>query len=229
MPEFLKSPFATGPTVSPLDVLVRLSLAFLFGGLVSWIYCRTRKGEPIAASFPTTLVLLSVLIAMVTQVIGDNIARAFSLVGALSIVRFRTVVRDTQDTAYVIFAVVVGMAVGAKNPWVATIGLAVVGLAAAVMMYLRSGSIAEEDPDYVLSLRVGLGQDLNKILDGQCDAHLTDRKLVSMGTGKQGISLTAIYQVRLRPKASADELVRILNRTEGVQSVQLERRGWEEN
>ena len=50
--------------------------------------------------------LLSILIAMVTQVIGDNIARAFSLVGALSIVRFRTVVRDTQDTAYVIFAVV---------------------------------------------------------------------------------------------------------------------------
>ena len=212
-----------------MDVLVRLTLALIFGGLVSWIYCRTRKNEPITPSFPTTLVLLSVLIAMVTQVIGDNVARAFSLVGALSIVRFRTIVRDTQDTAYVIFAVVVGMAVGAKNPWVATIGLCVVGFAAAVMMILRSGSIVEEDPDYVLSLRVGLGQDLNKILNGQCDAHLTDRKLLSMGTGKQGISLTAIYQVRLRPGASADELVRMLNRTEGVQSVQLERRGWEEN
>ena len=229
MPDFLKAPFATGPNVSPGDVLVRLSLALLFGGLVSWIYCRTRKGEAIAPSFPTTLVLLSVLIAMVTQVIGDNVARAFSLVGALSIVRFRTVVRDTQDTAYVIFAVVVGMAVGAKNPWVATIGLGVVGLAAAVMMFLRPGTVIDDDPDYVLSLKVGLGQDLNKILDGQCDAHLTERKLLSLGTGKQGIALSAIYQVRLRSGASADELVRILNRTEGVQSVQLERRGWEEN
>ena len=229
MPDFLKSPFATGPNVSPIDVTVRLVLALLFGGLVSWIYCRTRRNEPITPSFPTTLVLLSVLIAMVTQVIGDNVARAFSLVGALSIVRFRTVVRDTQDTAYVIFAVVVGMAIGAKNPWVAIIGLCVVGFAAAVMMYLRPGQVSEEDPDYVLSLRVGLGQDLNKILDGQCEAHVTNRKLLSMGTGKQGISLTAIYQVRLREGASADELVRILNRTEGVQSVQLERRGWEEN
>jgi hypothetical protein len=229
MPEFLKSPFATGPNVSPVDVLVRLALSLLFGGAVSWIYCRTRKGEPISPSFPTTLVLLSVLIAMVTQVIGDNVARAFSLVGALSIVRFRTIVRDTQDTAYVIFAVVVGMSVGAKNPWVATIGLGVVGFAATVMMFLRPGHAIEEDPDYVLSLRVGLGQDLNKILNGQCDAHVIDRKLLSMGTGKQGISLTAIYQVRLRPGASADELVRLLNRTEGVQSVQLERRGWEEN
>ena len=60
--------------------------------------------------------LLSILIAMVTQVIGDNVARAFSLVGALSIVRFRTVVRDTVDTAFVIFAVAVGMAVGAGHP-----------------------------------------------------------------------------------------------------------------
>lgn len=229
MPEFLTTAFSTGPKVSPLDVLVRLVLALLFGGLVSWIYCRTRKGEPVAPSFPTTLVLLSVLIAMVTQVIGDNVARAFSLVGALSIVRFRTVVRDTQDTAYVIFSVVVGMAIGAKNPWVAIIGLGVVGAAAGIMMYLRPGPAVEEDPDYVLSLRVGLGQDLNKILNGPCDAHVTERKLLSMGTGKQGISLTAIYQVRLRPGASADELVRILNRIEGVQSVQLERRGWEEN
>jgi hypothetical protein len=229
MPEFLKSPFATGPTVSPWDVLVRLALSLLFGGAVSWIYCRTRKAEPITPSFPTTLVLLSVLIAMVTQVIGDNVARAFSLVGALSIVRFRTVVRDTQDTAYVIFAVVVGMAIGAKNPWVAILGLGVVGIAAYIMMHFREGPISDEDPDYVLSLRVGLGQDLNKLLDGQCDAHIANRKLLSMGTGKQGIALTVIYQVRLRPGGSPDELVRTLNRTEGVQSVQLERRGWEEN
>ena len=74
--------------------------------------------------------LLSILIAMVTQVIGDNVARAFSLVGALSIVRFRTVVRDTVDTAFVIFAVAVGMAVGANHPSVALSGIAIVGLAA---------------------------------------------------------------------------------------------------
>jgi len=91
---------------------------------------RTQPADEIASSFPPTLVLLCVLIAMVTQVVGDNVARAFSLVGALSIVRFRTVVRDTEDTAYVIFAVVVGMAVGAGAPWVAVIGLAVVAVAA---------------------------------------------------------------------------------------------------
>jgi len=58
-------------------------------------------------------VLLSVLLCLATLVIGDNVARAFSIVGALSIVRFRTVVRDTRDTAFVIAAVTVGMAAGA--------------------------------------------------------------------------------------------------------------------
>src|SRR5262245_53805384 len=226
MPDFLKSPFANAPNVAPLDVLIRLLTALVLGGLVAWIYRRTRKSTEIAASFPVTLVLLSVLIAMVTQVIGDNIARAFSLVGALSIVRFRTVVRDTQDTAYVIFAVVVGMAVGANNLWVSVIGIGVVGLAAFVMM-TRPGLMASSQPEFLLSLRVGLGYDLDKLLGGTLDAHLQERELLSIATAKQGISLEVTYETRLRRDGSADELVKALNRVEGVQNVQLQRRSLE--
>ncbi len=227
MPEFLKSPFATGPNVAPLDVLVRLLIALVLGGLVSWIYCRTRRQAEIAPSFPVTLVLLSVLIAMVTQVIGDNVARAFSLVGALSIVRFRTVVRDTQDTAYVIFAVVVGMAVGAKNPWVACIGLGVVGVAAALMRFGIPKKISAPESDYRLTLRVGIGTDLNKVLSQTLDGQVQDLTLLSMATAKDGLALNVSYQLRLRSPSSANELVKALNRVEGVQNVQLERRDWD--
>ena len=228
MPDFLKAPFVNGPTVAPLEVLFRLLAALVFGGLVAWIYRRTRKITEVATSFPKTLVLLSILIAMVTQVIGDNVARAFSLVGALSIVRFRTVVRDTQDTAYVIFAVVVGMAVGANDPWVAVIGIVVVG-AAAYMMMVVAGVLTGSPPVFLLNLRVGLGYDPEKLLGMILDAHLQERELVSIGTARQGISLDVIYQTRLRPDGSADELVRALNRVEGVQSVQLQRRGFEQD
>jgi hypothetical protein len=92
--------FADAPTSA--TVVIRLVGALLLGGVVALIHRRTRGKADGIESFGVTLVLLSILIAMVTQVIGDNVARAFSLVGALSIVRFRTVVRDTQDTAYVI-------------------------------------------------------------------------------------------------------------------------------
>src|SRR5881396_3188695 len=226
MPDFLKSPFVDGPGVAPLEVLVRLLIALALGALVAWIYRATRTRAEMSGSFPVTLVLLAILIAMVTQVIGDNIARAFSLVGALSIVRFRTVVRDTQDTAYVIFAVVVGMAVGARDPWVAVIGIAVIAVAAFVMM-TRAGMRSSSQPELLLSLRVGLGHDLDKLLGGTLDVHLQDRELMSIGTARQGVSLEVIYQTRLRPGGSADELVKALNRIEGVQGVQLQRRGFE--
>src|SRR5215210_853266 len=115
-------------------IAARLAIAWALGLAIAAIYRRARPMNDEAESFTVTLVLLTILIAMVTQVIGDNVARAFSLVGALSIVRFRTVVRDTQDTAYVIFAVVVGMAVGANNLWLSVIGVAVVGCGAFLMM-----------------------------------------------------------------------------------------------
>lgn len=226
MPDFLKVPFTNGPAVSPLDVLVRLLAALALGGVVAWIYRRTRTGVEMQGSFTSTLVLLAVLIAMVTQVIGDNIARAFSLVGALSIVRFRTVVRDTEDTAYVIFAVVVGMAVGAQNLWVAVIGLAVVAVAAfALMKKRRSASLGESA--FVLNLRIGLGQDVDKLLDGALDGCVSHRELLSIQTAKQGASLDVSLLAQLNDGISAGEIVKKLNRIEGVQSVSIERRGAE--
>jgi len=228
MPDFLKTPFVNSPSVDPLDVLIRLLVALALGALVAWVYRHTRKSSEISSSFSVTLVLLAILIAMVTQVIGDNIARAFSLVGALSIVRFRTVVRDTQDTAYVIFAVAVGMAVGAKDLWVGIIGIGVVGLAAYLMM-VRAQARGASSPAFLLNLRVGLGHDLDSLLGGPFEVHLQERELISVATAKQGVSLEVIYETRLRPTGSADGLVKALNKIEGVQNVQLQRRGFEQD
>jgi len=124
MLEAFKGPFVNGSQIAATEILFRLCVAAVFGGVVALVYRRSRHEIDITPTFPPTLVLLAILIGMVTQVIGDNVALAFSLVGALAIVRFRTVVRDTQDTAFVMLSVVVGMAVGARAPWVAAIGLA---------------------------------------------------------------------------------------------------------
>src|SRR6187549_3336740 len=143
----------------PVAVLLRLLAALGLGSVVAWIHTRTSKGAEMGASFPRTLVLLSILIAMVTSVIGDNVARAFSLVGALSIVRFRTVVRDTQDTAYVIAAVALGMAVGAGHFGVAVAGFGMLAVAAFAMMspVAGNGPATAEDLPYTLTVRLGLG------------------------------------------------------------------------
>ena len=204
----------------PLPILLRLLAALALGTVVAFIYRRTRT--EVSHSFSATLVLLAVLIAMVTQVIGDNVARAFSLVGALSIVRFRTVVRDTQDTAYVIFAVAVGMAVGANVPWVAVCGIAVVGLAA-VVMRTRTDETDLRHLPYLLHVRLGLGHDAATLLGGALDAHAGPRRLVSLATARQGTSIEVSYRTALPSDGSADELVRAINRLDGVQSVSLQR------
>lgn len=221
MPDFLARAVEAFPLVAG-DVLVRLVLAMLLGGVVTLVYRFTRAADEVAPSFTVTLVLLAILIAMVTQVIGDNVARAFSLVGALSIVRFRTVVRDTQDTAYVIFAVAVGMAVGAGHPVLAINGIAVVALAAFLM---RRGGVAvptRHDP-FLLNVRLGLGHDAATLLGPTFDSFLLARHLLSIGTARQGMALELSYRAALQSEADAGDFVKALNRLEGVQGVSLER------
>lgn len=223
MPDFLTKALAETQAVDPVIILVRLVAAFVLGCVVAWIYARTTRGEDGAASLPTTLVLLCVMIAMVTQVIGDNVARAFSLVGALSIVRFRTVVRDTRDTAFVIFSVVVGMATGSQHPWVAVLGIVVAGGASFLLAWREGVPVAAVEPGMVLRVRVSIGASLESLLKAALAGGAF--RLLSLGTAKQGTSLEAAYEIQLGKEQSPEELVKQLHRMDGVHDVRLNVRG----
>ena len=223
------APLADFNSSTLILMLVRLVFALLLGLAIAWVYRRARGANGESESFGVTLVLLTILIAMVTQVIGDNVARAFSLVGALSIVRFRTVVRDTQDTAYVIFAVAIGMAMGANHPTVAVCGFVVVGGAA--LMLKGRGAVAlpprDEAMPFVLHVRLAIGRDADDVLGTTLNQYLSDRRLVSVTTARQGMSIDASYYAALRGDDHASALVNALNRLDGVQNVELQRRGEE--
>ncbi len=215
MPDWLAKYFHD-PEVD-LDVLaVRLVAAFGLGLVAAAIYRLTRGPSEGQQSFLTTLVLLSVLIAAVTLVIGNNQARAFSLVGALAIIRFRTIVEDTRDTAYVIFAVVVGMAAGAGY---FTTALACVPVVAVAALLFRPRPPAAAG--HVLVLRMGVGHQPGPALDEALGRHLTGWRLVGTTTARQGAALDLTYSVRLRQPDAAVALVAELNRLEGVQGVEL--------
>ena len=135
-------------------------------------------------------------------------------------------VRDTQDTAYVIFAVVIGMAVGAKNLWVAALGLGVCGLAAYLMM-IRAKLLPAVPAVVVLSVRVGLGHDLESLLGATLDAHSAGTRADVSGHCQTGHRARHYYQARLLATGSAHELVKSLNHINGVQAASLQRRGFE--
>ena len=223
MLEAFKGPFVDGSQLPVLEILVRLCLAAVFGGLVALVYRRSRHEVDITPTFPPTLVLLAVLIAMVTQVIGENVALAFSLVGALAIVRFRTVVRDTQDTAFVMLSVVVGMAVGARAPWVAVIGLALVAVVAVLMKPPATGDYITGHLPLLVKIRIGLGHDAESLLGNTLDVYFSHRRMESIETTKHGVSIDVAYEAKLREPGTPEQLVRALNRIEGVQGVRVER------
>jgi uncharacterized membrane protein YhiD involved in acid resistance len=222
MPDWLVEKVSSDAPSTPRELLVRLLLALVFGGAVALVYRLSHGREQgTGLALTTTLVLLSVLIAMVSMVIGNSVARAFSLVGTLSIVRFRTVVEDTRDTAFVIFAVIVGMAAGAGLYWTAFIGVPVVGVASIGLTRLGNGLPGARPPECTLVVRMGLGYDPEAILSPVLSRHLDRQRVVAAGTARQGSALEVTYAARLKPSATMPTLVAELNRIEGVQSVEL--------
>jgi uncharacterized membrane protein YhiD involved in acid resistance len=223
MPEWLREALTNGDVPSIGLAMTRIGLGLVAGFVVAGVYVLglgRRRDDGI--TLPTTLVLLTVVIAVVTMVIGSNLARAFGLVGALSIVRFRTVVEDTRDTAFVIFAVVVGMAIGAGYSLLAAIGIPAV-LGAALVMRAIGPQVPETPKPTTLTVRIGLGLDPDTLLGDVLRQHLTEINLTGTGTAKQGAALELTYEVRLRDSAKSFALVADLNRIEGVQGVELRR------
>jgi len=91
-----------------------ITLSFILNLAIAWTYRKTHNGVSYSQSFVHTMVMMGVIISVVMLVVGSNIARAFSLVGALSIVRFRNAVKETRDVGYIFFAMAAGMACGTR-------------------------------------------------------------------------------------------------------------------
>ena len=91
-----------------------LVLATVLSTLVGLVYKMTHTGLAYSRSFTITMVAMSITICFIMLIIGSNLARAFSLVGALSIIRYRNAVKESRDTAYIFLAMAIGMACGTK-------------------------------------------------------------------------------------------------------------------
>jgi len=172
------------------------------------------------------LVLLSVLICMVTAVIGNYVARAFSLAGALSIVRFRTIVEDTRDTAFVIFAVVVGMAIGYGQILVPLIGIPLVAVAAILLKDWsqpeNAAPVSAPGLAGSLLVRVGLGIDATEVLKNILSEQTNQCACVQVTTTKQGAAIEIKYRVQLIAGIDPVLFVNKMNRIEGIQSATID-------
>ena len=136
----------------PSQIILNLVLAFFLGLLISWVYKKTHKGLSYSQSFMITNIFVTVIVSMVIMIIGNNLARAFALVGALSIIRFRTVVKDTKDTAYIFWSLASGMATGTGSYFLAISGNLIITIIAFVLYKTNFGSFIKSE--FILQFRI---------------------------------------------------------------------------
>jgi uncharacterized membrane protein YhiD involved in acid resistance len=221
VPETIQQAFALDSRLT-IDVLVvRLLAALIFGICVAVIYRVTHgRSQNGVQSLMATLVMLSVLIALVTLIIGENQARAFSLVGALAIIRFRTVVEDTRDTAFVIFAVAVGMGAGAGYLSMTLLGMPIAAVAAFLFRPIPTEE-SEREREHLITVRVTLGCRPEQVVTSAFREHLPHWRLISVSTARQGAALEASWSAPIANPETAISLIDTLNKLDGVQSVEI--------
>lgn len=210
---------AQGGSFTPESVLLSLLLAFVLGQVLAWVYYGTHTGLSYSRSFVQALILITVVVALVMAVIGNSIVTAFGLMGALAIIRFRNMLKDTRDVAFIFCALVIGMAAGSQRYAIAVVGAAVL---CAIAVYLRLASFGAHYPQNAFlrfDLRGPIGPDhpLPAILKRYC------RSFSLISTQRTDVDDRAAYayQLTVRDYRRNDKLISALNVVVGIENVSL--------
>ena len=201
------------------DAILAMLVAFLMSLVVAKVYQWTHTGVSYSASFSQTLVLMAVVVATIMIIVGSNIARAFSLVGALSIIRFRTAIKDSRDVAFVFFAMAVGMAAGTRFYLLAVL-LTLFGSAAIwLMQRMRFGAATFQSR--LLRLTVDAGRNYESLLQPVFRRFVLAERLAELTSLEGGARLSLDYVVDLKPDGSEAEFVRAVGEALGTSDIHL--------
>ena len=122
---------------TPINVAIALVAALIAGVIISTVYKKTFRGVLYSPSFTMTLILLCLVTTPVVMAIGSNVALSMGMVGALSIVRFRTAVKDPLDTAYMFWAITMGILLGSNAYIIAIVALLGISVILLALSYMR--------------------------------------------------------------------------------------------
>jgi hypothetical protein len=212
------TPTSGGP-FSAQTIILSLLLAFVLGQVLAWVYYLTHSGLSYSRSYVQSLILITVVISMVMTVIGNNIITAFGLMGGLAIVRFRNVIKDTRDIAFIFCALVVGMAAGSHRYLTAILGTGILSLIILYLAWTDFGSHEPHNGFLRFSLRGPLGPEhpVPGILRRFCGSFT----LISMQDSGFGGPAEYAYQILIRNVDRNEEFVSELEKIEGIENISL--------
>ncbi len=190
--------------LNPAQVVLSFLLAFALGYLWATVYRKTHTGVAYTRSFFLSLILISPAVAMIMMAIGSNVALSLGLVGSLSIIRFRTVIKDTKDMVFLFVAIGIGLTAGANAWMVGVTGTLVISVITVFMSSIghdRAGS-----GDYILIFRSDDKHPWDS-LSTEAKSLISWKQLRSATDVDSGKDYEYTYSVRLAPRASAERIV----------------------
>ena len=204
-------------TFSMADIALALSLSFLLSAGIGWVYRFTHRNVSYSQSYVQTLVILGMLIALIMLVVGSNIARAFALVGALSVVRFRNAIKETRDVGFIFLVMGIGMAVGTRFY---TLGVvAAVAISLIIVVMYRFNWFALDVQRQVVKVQVPPDGDYSAGIQDVLIRFTTEFELVSMESIRGGALTEIMYSVRLKKGHEPGELIGALSERTSGQKV----------
>jgi len=205
-------------TLPVLDMLRAVLWAFALSLLVGYVYKITHAGPSYSQSTVHTMILMAVIVSLMMGIIGTNIARAFSLVGALSIIRFRNAVKESRDVAFYFLTTGIGMACGTGFIAVALIFTL---LACAIVYFLVRFHVgARPNAEILLKLLVDEKVDYHKAFNESFYAHLQTADLLSVDADGSG-RVEVVWSVVPRKEGAEQSLLAALRQVDASVRAQL--------
>jgi uncharacterized membrane protein YhiD involved in acid resistance len=199
------------------DILLRFVVALVLGVVIYISYRFSFSGAVYSARFNVSLIMLTMVCTLVMSVIGNNVALSLGMVGALSIVRFRTAIKDARDTAYIFWCIAVGICCGVSEFLVAGVGTTVL-----FFFLLLFGAVRRND-QFLLIVRGE--RDADRSIETKVGQHFDNRAQIKVLHSAEGyveyifaLSETMLAAAKKKNSASIVDALRSLD---GVQSVQL--------
>ena len=204
---------------SAQDVVLVSILSFVLSLVIGWIYKTTYKGVAYTQSYVHTLALMTMTVAVVMLIIGSNIARAFTLVGALSVVRFRNAIKDTRDVGFIFFAMAIGMACGTRFYMLAVFSTIIIGFLWWALSTLNL--FAKDIKEQVLKVRLPADMRYDTLFESIFSRYLARFNLIAVETVQAGTLTELVYGIELRKPADAQEFMNELRQLNDNNKVAL--------
>ncbi len=205
--------------ISAETIILNIALSFVLALMIAWVYQKTHRGLSYSQSYVNSLILLCTLSSVIMMVIGNVLIRAVALLGAFTIIRFRTVIKDPKDISFILFVLIIGMGVGTGGYTIAIISTIMIIFIAYLLYRMNFGSTRKND--YVLSFSLNKEITSDDIYESVLMQYLKKYELLNINTHKNGKIIDLNFGVRFLPKSKISKLAEELSSIEGIENVSL--------